>query len=410
VAALAVSADGTRVASAGDDEKLVVLDARSGRKLVEAELETKPYAVAFSPTGDVVAVGVMTHVRLYRARDLALIAELDASWYAGVFALAWSPDGKRLATTAGDDLVRVWDVAARRELPLRAGGHAWHVRRVGFVADGKIATAEARGPLRVWDAKTGRAVRMLGDSDRNSAFAVTKDGSRWAVVSEGVNLLDAVGRVVKSYGSVFPGDVAFSPDGRSLAFASGHAVIVVDARGVDDERWKLSFTVTPGRQLLDVEGLAWTPDGATLVCALDDGSVRWVDAASGRETRAAALSWDEHSGTAVHAVAVSPDGATVAAAHGNGVVYLLRAADGKLVRAMPGHDGVIYGVAFSPDGSRIASGGMDGTVRVWDVASRKELRRYAGHVGMVFSVAWSPDGALVASAGADTSVLLWPGR
>jgi WD40 repeat protein/serine/threonine protein kinase len=115
----------------------------------------------------------------------------------------------------------------------------------------------------------------------------------------------------------------------------------------------------------------------------------------------------QHWASNVRAVAWSPDGQVVASGGDDWGIDLREPATGKLVRALTGHQGVIYALGWSPDSSRLASASADGSVRLWRRSDGREALTLKGHAGPVFAVGWSPDGRHLASGGNDALVRLW---
>lgn len=151
--------------------------------------------------------------------------------------------------------------------------------------------------------------------------------------------------------------------------------------------------------------LAWSPDGATIAIA-GFREVRLVEAAGKKQ-----IAKLEGPPDAVRAVAFSRDGSLLAAAGGlparGGEVDLYDVASRKLLRSIKGHADCIYAVAFSPDGKSIATSSYDKLIKLWDVASGKEIRTLKDHIDAVYALAFTPDGARIVSGAADRTIKIW---
>jgi len=150
-----------------------------------------------------------------------------------------------------------------------------------------------------------------------------------------------------------------------------------------------------------VNGVAFSPDGAQMASASDDGTVRVWDVASGAE-----LLVMEHPDY-VNSVAYHPDGTVLASACDDGIVRVWDAAAGIERLAVEAHDGYVYNVTFSPDGTRLASSSSDMLVKVWDAATGDALATLEGHTSPVRGEAFSPDGTRLATASDDYSARVW---
>ncbi|MCK4414783.1 MAG: serine/threonine protein kinase [Candidatus Eisenbacteria sp.] len=329
-----------------------------------------------------------------------------------VFGVAFSPDGRYLASGSQDKTVRLWDASTLEELAVLQG-HEDVVTSVAFSSDGNhLASASCDKTVRLWDISSGEMLAIMrGHEDEILYVAVSPDGTRLATAGsqdQTVRLWDtSTGEelaVLLGHGNrIF--SVAFSPDGTLLASTSQYegAVRIWDVASGEELR------ALPG-SMGAVFSVVFSPDGKLLAgAALIDATVRVWDASTFEELAVLHGHRD-----AVNSVAFSPDGKLLASASEDRTVRLWDASTGQELDVLRGHEGHVESVAFSPDGTRLVSGSRDNTLRVWDAtASRLTiLRGHANHYECYEAVAFSPDGTRLAAINgsdhsADNAAHIW---
>ncbi len=284
-----------------------------------------------------------------------------------IWSVAWSPDGKRIASGSWDQTVQVWDALSGKNVFIYHGhaGAQNGVFTVGWSPDGKrIASGGGDKTVQVWDAINGENV-------------LTYRGH-----SNGIH------------------KIAWSPDGKRIVSGSfDHTAQVWDA--------------STGKNILTYRGhsdvvywVTWSPNGQYIASAggANDKTVQVWDVSTGKKI----LAYRGHS-DGVPAVAWSPEGKRIASAGGSGdkTVQVWDAFTGDNVLIYRGHSMLVHSVAWSPDGKRIASASFDHTVQVWDASTGDNVLIYRAHSSSVFEAAWSPDGKRIASGSLDNTVQVW---
>jgi len=355
--------------------------------------------VAASPAGDRVAVVDREGGTRIVGLDGHPVVRLPTAEGAR---LAYSPDGTRLAVTQGSQVV-LHDALSGAELS-RFWGHDDPILTVAFSRDGRrLATGASDRTLRLWDATAVRtrewslagveAVRTLTYSPDSSVVAVSDDHST-------ITLIDvASGR--RLYTRAVPGGrawkVAFSDDSRLMALASAEGVVsVLDTRSGTP----LSNIKAHGA---DAWNVAFRPDNKAIATVGADHSVKVWELAGGREL---ARFPDAH--TFVWTLLFSPDGGRLLAAGstpalGSNEARLFDLASGKEIEAVRGPGSW---ATFSPDGKRFAAS-VGRVISVRDASTGAEQLVLQGHVAEVRALAFSPDGRRLASASADGIVKVW---
>ncbi len=301
----------------------------------EAYAVTVPItALAFTPDGQRVAASGFHEVTFWKTSDGSLDRRLHGV-SERVYGIAYSGDGKWLATASGDPgqygLARIWatepDGGAK---PVRELSESQDVVfAVAFSPDGKkLATAGADRVIRVHETETGKILVQI------------EDHADW----------------------IF--DIAFSPDGKKLASASRDKTSKV----FDVEKKESLATFTGHGQ--PVYSVAFMPDGKAVASAGEDGSIRiWTMDGEVKQTKEIG-----GLGGPIFKLRMAPDGKTMGVGGSDKTVRLLKTENGAVVHKLSGHTDWVYSVAFSTDGKTLASGSWDGEVRLWSTSDGNSLR------------------------------------
>jgi WD40 repeat protein len=370
-------------------------------------------AGALSPDGKTIATLSSLTVSLW---DAATGRELRRLHTGGQFqfALAFSPDGRTLATADIGMSVQLWDTATGQEarrfkVEFTPGERSYSNANLAFTPDGRsLVVQQASDPtIRLVDARTGLTVRHFTGADEVvTALAVAPDGKTLAASGSkgGVWLWDlGTGQGPRTLPRLTADNVlAFTPDGRTLATGGNTGRIRLWDVGALTER--KSWDGHTG----SVCTVAFADDGRTLVSAGTDRTIRRWDAATSRE-----LSKLEHE--AIGPILLTPDGMTAVCPGGHGhaehAIRLFDLAAGKPVRYFEGHEGNLRAVAYSPDGRLLATGAERGAgpLRLWDTATGRELRQLTRDWpgANVTALAFSPDGHTLAAGEMGGAVTLW---
>jgi WD40 repeat protein len=360
------------------------------------------HGVAWSPDGRRLATGSRDRtVRIWdfgNGGELAVLRGHDDP----VHGVAWSPDGRRLATVSGDRTARIWDADGGGELAVLRG-HDDPVHGVAWSPDGRrLATGSSDGTARIWDVDGGGELGVLrGHDDWVQGVAWSPDGRRLATASYDRTAriwdVDSAGELAVLRGHDDPvHGVAWSPDGRRLATVSGDRT----AR-IWDVHSAAELVVLRGHADT-VHGVACSLDGRRLATASYDRTARIWDVDGGGEL--AVLRGHDDS---VHGVTWSPDGRRLATVSGDRTARIWDIDSAGEFVVLRGHDDWVRGVAWSPDGRRLATASYDRTARIWDVDSAGEFVVLRGHDDPVHGVAWSPDGRRLATGSRDRTARIW---
>jgi WD40 repeat protein len=371
-------------------------------------------ALAWSPDGKRLASGGFDEsIRVWDAVSGKQVLP-SAAPALGILALSWSPDGRRLASANWfDKTVGVWDPATGKQL-FTFRGHADRVHSVAFNPDGRrLASADEGARVIVWEADGGKPLFSLsgttpaGWESVGGAVCWNPDGQRLATsnFSQGIKIWDANGgkelATLRGHTAVVR-SLAWSPDGRKLASAGMDDTLRIWDTATGAEVRMVQTSLEP------FEGtLCWSPDSKSVAGGCSDRALRVWDAASGELLR----TFLGHTGSRIGAVCWSPDGTRLASSDRgwNGEIKIWKLDAPPEPRTFSAGSGAYapLDVCWRPDGRTLASAHPDGAVKTWDAATGRPLVTLRGHAGAVRKVSWSPDGRRLASGGSDGAVKLW---
>jgi RNA polymerase sigma factor (sigma-70 family) len=460
VSSVAFSPDAKLVAAASPESWVQLWEVEAGKKLVRLGIDkaaARAYqnypVLAFSPTGKVLASAKHNGrvVCLWEPKTGKLLHQLDADGD-----IAFSADGKLLASGGADGVIRLWDPATGQEL------RHWqacerNLTSIAFAPDGQVLVSAGMQDhdIRLWDVATGKEVRpFAGHTGVVASMRFAADGKQLTSSAQDNTVLEWDLGSARATGRLVGGahELVQTWHAHDLA-ASGKIVAVAGAtRGTKESKeevvvrvWDMaankelcvlknmemvrSVRLSPnakliaadnkdgllvcdavtGKQLIRIPGerphggtLIFSPDGRTLAWPGDrDGTIHLWDTVTGKEIR----HWPTGQ-RKTHTVVFSPDGRLIAGAEREGL-RIWNVATGKEVMNARGQSW-LSSLAFSASGRILAAGEEQaGQIHLWEVLTGQEIRRITGPQGAVSCLAFAPGGRTLASGGADTTILLW---
>jgi WD40 repeat protein len=454
VCTIAFSADGRSIASGGCDWgfhrghdwprpphrgpeqcEWKLWDVATGKLRRTVNETGRMLSLVLAPGGETLGCGIGKEVRVYELATEAP-ARVVARHAADVTSVAFTPDGAALVSGSHDQTVQRTNLATG-SVEWQAPGYFEQVNSVALSDDGSLLvtgssdqrfargrlTADAPeigpGAVRLWDARTGRMLRRLGDPrEQVMAVAISADGGRVAAggAIEGdkgaVHVWDAASGALIWSSHDHASEVlaiALAADGKLLATGAADGTVHV----LDAQTGQIVQTLAGHKG--GATSLAFLPDGKVLYCGEGHGGSRSWDVATGRplhickvaESKAELFTIDRR----LTSLGLSRDGATLATCASSvnneftDAVRLWDARSGALKRDFAAEN--IHGrpMALSPDGSLVATGGK--SVKLWDVRSGKMVRELFGHLKRTQSIVFSADGRLIISGGSYGTTNIW---
>ncbi len=382
-----------------DEATIKLWDARTGKMLNSLSGHSSAIAsVAFSPDGKILASGDWEgRIKLWGVRTGKELKTLSAHSEL-VQSVVFSPDGKSLASAGSDNLIKVWDTTrgtAIATFPAQDGV----VNAISFSPDGRALASGGQDLIVIWDMTTRQILkRLTGFPGWVTSVEYSPGGNLLASGTSGGStiLWDLAQEKKLKELKRSSSSISFSPDGQTLA-SSGH-----------DDNLILLWDITKEQESAALSGhsetvhsVSFSPDGTILASGGNDAKVKLWDFARGKE-----LGTLDSNIREIESVAFSPDG-KILASGGDKKVELWDVLTRQKIKTLVAQEEWVRTVAFSPDGKELAVGSSDGTITLWGAATGDKHRTFTGHLSAVLSVVFSPDGKMLASGGRDDTVRLW---
>lgn len=361
-------------------------------------------AIAYSADGRYVATGSSDRtIKIWEAATGRELRALNGN--TGLKALAYSPDGRTLASSGNDGKVRLWDTDSGQERTI-INGHAKTVLALAFSPDGRwLASGGTEDQtVKLWEVATQRELHSLtGHRAWITVLAFSPNGQTlasgdaagvlktWEVATGNPqHSMDAHKDRIRS--------LAFSPDSERLASGGNDAAVHLWQTRAGQLFKSLSLQASP------IVALAFASNAQQLLLSTNDHTLKRFDLATGNELTKLT---DTENLSRYQSAVFSPNGQTLAACDGTREVVVRQTTQAAEPLTLTSRVNPVKAVAFSLDGRWFATGNQDTSITLWETFSGRAVGRLYGHAGSINALAFSPDNQTLASGSYGGVIKLW---
>jgi WD40 repeat protein len=394
IQAVAMSPDGSKVATGTDDKLVRIWDGRTGKQLLELAHDSTVKQVSFSSDGKQLTTNADTRrvwdtdsgreVFALPAQEAGAGSEHDLALSSDNKSGDVSRDGTRRLTRSRDD-------------------------RLGFQETPRGGIVTRSGEVHLWDTVRGSEIISIQSMNPRLSGVFSPDGGRVlvsfdAIGSTTTRLLDSANGVEigRLEGQLQPsGGSAFTPDGRLVVTAAANGA----AKVWDVKTGSLVMTLRDAA-IYSLQSASFSSDGRSLMTASSQSVQVW-----NLDPSVVALRDGDNDlrgyRSRVSSVVFSPDGTKLATASADKTARVWDVRTGAASLTLRGHHAEVMSVAFAPDGKHLLTASLDKTARLWDATTGAVLRVFEGHGDAVNAASFSPDGKFIVTASADKTAKVW---